>query len=135
MSPSRVMAHQRSATTILVVDDEPSIHGFLTDFLQEKGYRVESAASAQDAITLVQRSTVDAIVLDVKMPGRSGLDVLEHVRFDPIHRDVPVLLLTGAALTPEEEAIVTSLRAYVFYKQEDFTEFSAYIDRLTQQPV
>lgn len=128
----RPMQHARDTATILVVDDELSIHTLLTDFLEHRGYRVRCATSAEDAIALLEQSPVAAVVLDVRMPGRSGLDVLQFVRADARFRKVPVLILTGASFTPDEEAIVASCRAYVFYKQEDLGEFAAYIERLSQ---
>lgn len=125
------MAPGSAPPTILVVDDEAAIHGFLTAFLQEKGYRVKGAATADGAISYLRQAPVDAVVLDVKMPGRSGLDVLQHVRLEPGLRDLPVLIFTGAAMTPDEEATIAAHQAYVFYKQETLEEFGVYIDRLT----
>ena len=119
--------------TILVVDDDPNMHGFLRVFLETRGHTVRTASSAADAIRQLRFCPVDAVVLDVKMPDGSGLDVLTFVRSKSKLRQLPILILTGAALTPEDELIVTSRRAYVFYKQENYLEeFAAYIDRLTQ---
>ncbi len=66
------------------------------------------------------------------MPGKSGLDVLTHVRGSARLSKTPVMILTGAAFTPDEEEVVSALRAYVFYKQEsDLEEFGSYVSRLT----
>lgn len=117
---------------ILVVDDDPGAQGFLSTFLEARGYTVRTASRVEDAIRQLRLSGIDAVVLDVKMPRRSGLDVLTYIRQEPTLRSLPVLILTGAQLTPEEEAVVASRRAYVFYKQEgDLEEFVSYIERLT----
>lgn len=93
-----------------------------------------SARTAQAAIELLQARAVDAIVLEVKMPGRSGLDVLRYVRERAQTRELPVFVLTGVPLTPDEEALVGRYRAYVFYKQESVDELVEYIERLVARP-
>lgn len=106
-------------STVLVVDDEPSVHRLLSRFLSAKGYQVTTALTADEAIALLAHQRMDALVLDVRMPGRSGLDVLTFVRLDETLRDLPVLILTGGRLEPEEEALIASHRAHVFYKPEN----------------
>ena len=59
---------------ILVVDDDPDIVAYLSSFLEDNGYRVASASSASAALSRVEESPPDAILIDVLMPGRSGLD-------------------------------------------------------------
>lgn len=120
----------RPLPTILLVDDEPAIQNFLGALLETRGYDVTPARTAQAAIELIETRPVDAIVLDVKMPGRSGLDVLRYVRERPQTRELPVFILTGAPFTPDEEALVVRYRAYVFYKQERVDELAEYIERL-----
>lgn len=117
--------------TVLVVDDEVSMHGLLTLRFEAQGYHVESATSVDDAIVLLNARTIDAIVLDVNMPGRSGLDLLRFVRAHEKLRNLPVLILTGVTLSPDEEAIVRRNPVYIFYKQESLEEFDTYLDRLT----
>jgi CheY-like chemotaxis protein len=124
-------APKRPSATVLVVDDEISTHRLLSLLLEPKGYRVVTAASADAAIDMLRSVSVDALVLDVRMPRRSGLDVLTFVRGEPAFQHVPVLLLTGATLTPDEEELVTAHRAYVFYKQENLeNDFVPFIERL-----
>jgi DNA-binding response OmpR family regulator len=127
-SPTRL-----TPPVVLVVDDDPDVHGFLTTFLTAKGHSVKTASHVEDGIQQLRSGGVDAVVLDVKMPGRSGLDLLSYVRAIPGLQKLPVLILTGAPLSPEEEVIVASGRAYVFYKQEgDLDEFASYLERLTR---
>jgi CheY-like chemotaxis protein len=106
------------AQTVLVVDDEPSVQLMLSELLTAHGYAVTAAGRVEAAIRLLQIRMFDAIVLDVRMPGMSGLALLEAVRNDRRMRDVPVFLLTGHHLTEQEEALVASARPYVFYKSE-----------------
>src|SRR5579859_2621316 len=78
------------AATVLVVDDEPEIRELMRDFLEAEGFGVETADSADDALTAV--SGADCILLDVMMPGRSGFDLCRQLRRTT---DVPVIFLTA----------------------------------------
>ncbi|WP_258111676.1 response regulator transcription factor [Alicyclobacillus sp. SP_1] len=78
--------------TVLVVDDDVSIVELMTDFLENDGFRVESATSASDALTVLEHAPVDCILLDVMMPGQTGFDLCKQIRAD---RDVPILFLSA----------------------------------------
>lgn len=77
---------------ILVVDDDRRLRGLLRKYLSETGYRVTTAADAADARARMSSLAFDLIVLDVMMPGESGLDLTRSVRKAS---DVPILLLTA----------------------------------------
>jgi CheY-like chemotaxis protein len=116
---------------VLVVDDEPAIRDLLKHFLEEKGYAIRTAGSVGDAIFILERNFIDAVVLDVRMPRRSGLELLEFMRLDEAHREIPVVILTGATLTPGEEAIIARDRADVLHKSDNLEELAAHLDMLT----
>ncbi len=81
------------AAHILVVDDDARLRGLLSRFLGEQGFRVtiaEHAAEAREKLAFLQP---DLIVLDVMMPGESGLSLVEALRRDQL--DLPILLLTA----------------------------------------
>lgn len=65
---------------VLVVDDEPSIREVLTDFLMLDGYDVVSVPDGESAVQRLESEQFDAVLLDLKMPGMSGLEVLSHVQ-------------------------------------------------------
>ena len=69
----------RSNRRILVVDDEDSIREVLTDFLSMEGYSVLAVPSGEEAVERLQSAEFDAVVLDMKMPGMDGLELLEHI--------------------------------------------------------
>ncbi|WP_144184363.1 response regulator [Elioraea rosea] len=83
---------------LLVVDDDQRLRDLLRRFLEREGFRVTAAADAAEARHLLKLMAFDLIVLDVMMPGESGLDLAEAVRRE---RDVPVVLLTARG-TPED---------------------------------
>ncbi len=78
---------------ILVVDDEASIRSSLRMILQHAGYMFLEAASGQDALERVSTDAPDVMILDVKMPGMDGLEVLEVLRRQGVA--VPVLVVSG----------------------------------------
>jgi two-component system, OmpR family, phosphate regulon response regulator OmpR len=78
---------------ILVVDDDARLRSLLSRYLGENGFRVSTAASAGEARDRLRFVQPDLMVLDVMMPGETGLDLTESLRSE--HSDVPVLLLTA----------------------------------------
>ncbi|MDI6907503.1 MAG: response regulator [Thermoanaerobacterales bacterium] len=78
---------------LLVVDDQPSIRQLLYEALSGEGYRVEVAANGREAVAKVQRERPELILLDLKMPGLSGLETLQEIqKYTP---GVPVILVTA----------------------------------------
>ncbi len=97
---------------ILVVDDEHEFLELMNNRLQKRGFTVVAASSGEKALELVQEQSFDAMVLDVKMPGIDGIEVLRRVK--QIKPDLPVILLTGhasveAAMTGVETGAVDYL--------------------------
>jgi adenylate cyclase len=89
------------AARILVVDDQEDNVRLLADLLSLHGYSVETAGSGEGALSSVGRSIPDLVLLDVVMPGLSGLDVLRRLRADARYAALPIVLVT--ALDPEVE--------------------------------
>ncbi len=78
---------------ILLVEDETLTRDFYGDLLGEHGFEVFAASSGSEGLAMVEQYALDAVVLDIVMPGMSGLEVLERLR----ERDpgLPVVILTG----------------------------------------
>lgn len=95
------------APHILVVDDDSRIRTLLSRFLKDNGYRVTSAASAAEARARLEGLTFDLIVLDVMMPGESGLDFARDLKG---RSHLPILMLTALA---EPDARVAGLETGV----------------------
>ena len=86
---------------LLVVDDDARLRELLRRYLAENGFRVTVAAGAQEARANLAGFAFDLVVLDVMMPGESGLDLTRALRADAAGPRVPVLLLTAMA-EPED---------------------------------
>lgn len=117
-----------SMTHILVVDDEPEIAESLADFLTRKeGFTVSIAGDGQKAINFLQstvgtKTEIDLVLLDMRMPGLSGLDVLDWIRRHSELQYTRVVLLTAAAGSHEKvEALSAGADDYItkpYYPQE-----------------
>jgi CheY-like chemotaxis protein len=81
--------------TILVVDDLPANRDLMTRRLERSGFRVVSAASGPEALEVLRRAPVDLVLLDIMMPGMTGLDVLRAVRMTPATAHLPVVMVTA----------------------------------------
>jgi len=84
-----------SAEHILVVDDEPDIVALVAYHLARAGYRVSTASSGTEALTLARSDCPTLIVLDLMLPGISGYEVLERLRADERTKHIAVLMLTA----------------------------------------
>ncbi len=93
------------APHILVVDDDTRIRSLLKQFLSEQGFRITVAATASEARRRLEGLDFDLLVLDVMMPGESGVDLTRSLREV---RNVPILMLTALA---ETDSRVTGLEA------------------------
>ena len=88
---------------ILVVDDDSDILEYLSSFLEDHGFDVASAKDAAAALSTVDRFRPDAILIDVLMPGRSGLDLLVTLRRDERWCDIPLVVVTGSDKILEDD--------------------------------
>jgi putative two-component system response regulator len=86
---------RRRAPRILVVDDQPSVAGLMSQLLAIRGYDVITASSAEQAEAEVRRHPPDLILSDVMMPGKSGYDLCRTLKEDPVTRLIPFVLITG----------------------------------------
>jgi two-component system phosphate regulon response regulator OmpR len=77
---------------LLVVDDDERLRALLQRYLSSNGFRVSAAADASEARTLMKSIAFDLLVLDVMMPGETGLDLTKSVRS---HSQMPILMLTA----------------------------------------
>lgn len=93
---------------ILVVDDDPDTVVYLSSLLEDHGYLVEGASDADDALELLEHFAPDAMLLDVVMPGRSGMDLLVTIRSDERWAELPLAIVTG-----HDELLADQGRSYM----------------------
>lgn len=82
--------------TVLIVDDEPNVRELIRDTLELEDHEVIEAVDGPTALSELREAPLpDCVVLDIMMPGISGLDVLTELRAKPLTKDLPVILLTA----------------------------------------
>src|SRR6056297_482954 len=100
--------------TILIADDEPSIRRTLRDILEYEGFEVEEAVDGDEAYEKASSGQHDLVLLDIKMPKRDGLDVLEAL--GAADAGVPVIMISGHG-TVETAVEATKLGATDFIEK------------------
>ena len=83
-------------TTVLVVDDEPTIRGLVADALAEDGYAVETAGNGREALARARAHRPDLVVLDLRMPVMDGPAFVAACRGLPACAGVPVVLMSAS---------------------------------------
>jgi signal transduction histidine kinase/HD-like signal output (HDOD) protein/ActR/RegA family two-component response regulator len=98
------IAPTRSGGRILVVDDERHIRDILAETLRDSGYQVDTAANGEEAVGRLRKAQYSLVLLDIRMPIHSGLDVLKLLRRNG--GNPPVMVITGLASSEEmDEAL------------------------------
>jgi DNA-binding NtrC family response regulator len=117
-----------SSTKILIVDDELIMRESLGDWLEQDGYHVEKACSGSDALDLLKNARFDIMLLDIKMEGMSGLEVLKRVKeSDP---DTAIVMITAyASVSTAIEAMKNGACDYLL-KPFDPGELSLLIEKI-----
>lgn len=87
-------SHSESQSSVLVVEDEPSIRDSIVYALESEGFAVDHTASGRVALNMAEETTYQLVVLDVGLPDMSGFDVCRELR---IRSQVPVIFLTARA--------------------------------------
>ena len=97
------IADTKDACRILIVDDHESNRDLLSRRLTRDAHHCVTAANGESALALVEQEPFDLILLDLLMPGMSGYEVLERLKCDPRHGEIPVLVIS--ALNEIESAV------------------------------
>lgn len=89
------MDEKSQRATILVVDDRPEALALVRAYLREPSYTIVTAKDGNDALVKLAQTSVDLVILDVDMPGRTGFEVCRFIRGAEETKDLSVLLLTS----------------------------------------
>jgi two-component system phosphate regulon response regulator PhoB len=100
--------HAAPTSTILLAEDDPDILALVRLRLERWGYAVLAATNGDEALELAFGQHVDLALLDVQMPGLTGVEVTQQLRADERTREIPVILLTASV---QEREVVIGLGA------------------------
>jgi two-component system, OmpR family, response regulator len=117
---------------VLVIEDDPTVGQFVKRGLEEQHWSVDLVADGEEGETLARSQPYDLVVLDMRLPGRSGLDVLRNLRARGFER--PVLVLTAQdAIDAKVETLRAGADDYVT-KPFAFEELLARVEALARRP-
>ena len=103
-----LLGPQGEGQSILVVDDTTSTRKLYSILLSRSGYVVRSAATGEEALSLIAKLRPDLVLLDYMMPGLNGADVLRSLRRSSATRDMPVVILTASVAGDDIETALAS---------------------------
>lgn len=89
------MSNATTVKRILIADDEPDILEIIQYNLKTEGYEVATAKNGNDALDLAKRFNPDLIILDIMMPGKTGIEVCNLLRMQPAFNDTLIIFLTA----------------------------------------
>lgn len=95
------MVENKRRYRILVADDEPEVVDLVTMMLEMGGYTALSAADGLETLERVRAEMPDLVLLDVRMPGMSGLDVLAQLQREAATATIPIIMLSVVTTYPE----------------------------------
>ncbi|PZA07071.1 MULTISPECIES: response regulator transcription factor [unclassified Meiothermus] len=117
---------------ILVVDDDPSVRGFLRRGFSLEGYTVQLATSGEEGLNLAEAASPALVILDLMMPALDGYQTLSRLR---VHNpDLPVLLLSGQDDPEARDRLLQAGADAYLTKPVGFAELLAEVRRLTEGP-
>jgi PAS domain S-box-containing protein len=116
--------------TVLVCDNEDVLRTLVRAALGGKGYKIKEARDGDESLEVARESNPDLIILDMLMPGRSGLEVLSELRRDPRFSDTPVIVLTARAAASDREAALRANADRFLAKPFSPRELAEIVDEL-----
>jgi two-component system cell cycle response regulator DivK len=119
---------------VLIVEDNDKNLKLVRDVLQVKGYRTLEAETAEDGIALARAPQPDLVLMDIHLPGMSGIEALGVLRADPATASIPVIAVTASVMQQDRKLITEAgFDAYVG-KPIDLKEFLGAVKDVLARP-
>jgi CheY-like chemotaxis protein len=115
---------------ILVVEDNPVNLRLIRMTLQPRGYSLLSATSGEEGLAVALSESPDLILLDIQLPGKSGLEVLRELKESPQMAGIPVIALTAYAMKGDRERFLEAGFDAYAEKPIDVREFPKLVDQM-----
>jgi len=115
------------------VDDDTIVQEFLTEILREEGHEVEIVENGDDALDRLGNEDYDVILLDIKLPGMSGIELYEHLQKTAKSLARRVLFITGDTMSQDTIGFLSRTRAPYITKPFDAEQLKKDIARIISQ--
>ena len=120
-------------STVLIVEDNEKNMKLARDVLQAKGYKTLEATSGEDGVKLAKQHVPDLVLMDIQLPGISGIDAFKQIRTEAKTARVPVVALT-ASVTPTDRSAINAAGFDAFVsKPINLKEFLDTVKRLVER--
>jgi two-component system cell cycle response regulator DivK len=117
---------------ILIVEDNEKNMKLVRDVLQVKGYATLEAGTAEDGLVMAAQRKPDLILMDIQLPGMSGIDALRLLRADPATAPIPVIAVTASVMQQDRKHITEAGFDAYLGKPLDLKEFLAMVSRILE---
>jgi DNA-binding NtrC family response regulator len=118
---------------VLIIDDEPNARKVLSAILSEEGYSVLQSEDVDTAAELVHKQSVDAVITDMRMPGKDGMYFFDYMSRN--HPDIPVIFLTAYGTVESAVSAMTGGAFHYFLKPPDYPTLKRVLARAVEQRV
>ena len=120
-------------STVLIVEDNEKNMKLARDVLQVKGYSTLEAVTGEEGVKLAKEKRPDLVLMDIQLPGISGIEALKQIRGNAATRAIPVIALT-ASVTPTDRSAITAAGFDAFLgKPINLKEFLDTVKRLVEK--
>lgn len=117
-------------TSILIVDDDEIIRDTMRDFIIAAGYHSTSAASAEEALDLIDKNHVQLVITDIRLPGRDGLELTKIVKEE---HDIDVIVMTGYSGDYAYEKVIGKGASDLVFKPVRYEELLLRLKRVLKE--
>ena len=122
-----------SKARILVVDDEPMVQQFLTAAITEEGHEIEIVDNGNDALERLGNEEYDVILLDIKLPGMSGIEIYKQLQKSSKSLTRRVIFITGDVMGKDTMSFLSTAKPAYITKPFDVARLVREIDRIISQ--
>ena len=118
----------------MIIEDEPDAAELFAEMMRLNGYRVLKTYSGTPAMTLIAQERPDVLILDIMMPGVSGLDILHAMRGDPSLAAIPVVVVSAKATPADIESGLQAGASIYLTKPVSYNDLKNAVDSLVRTP-
>src|SRR5438128_8175150 len=119
---------------ILIVEDNPKNLKLVRDTLQVKGYQTIEAETGEEGVRLAHERHPALILMDIQLPGISGIEALQQLRAEQATRGIPIMAMTASVMTADRQKITDAGFDAFQSKPLKVSDFVAAVERLLDHP-